>query len=160
MNEEILKLFKKYRHSGVLVDTNILLLFIVGSLNPELISRHSRTACFTFADFQIISKAIDFFEKKVSTPHILTEVSNLIGRDKHFRRALGSYIETATEKFASAAGFVSKDFFLKFGVADAATCEISKNEYMVITDDGSLYGFLINNGIDAVNLTTLRRLIS
>lgn len=159
MNEEILRVFNKYKHSGVLVDTNLLLLFIVGSLDPELISRHSRTARFTYDDFQIINRVIDFFETKISTPHILTEVSNLIGRDLPIRNALGSYIATSTEKFAQGFELVAKESYLKFGLADTATFTISKNKYLVITDDGPLLGFLTSNGIDAVDLRTLRRLL-
>ena len=37
MNDYLLDLFTKYRKSGILIDTNILLLFVVGSLNPDLI---------------------------------------------------------------------------------------------------------------------------
>ncbi len=160
MNEEILKLFIKYRSSGVLIDTNILLLFIVGSLNPDLISTTSRTASFTFRDFQIVSKAIDFFEVKISTPHILTEVSNLIGRNVSIGSALGSYIETCTEEFTQGSALASQECFPKFDLADTATYSISKNRFLVITDDGPLYGLLTSQGIDAVNLATLRRLIS
>ena len=33
----------KYKHKGLLVDTNLLLLYLIGELEPRLISRFKRT---------------------------------------------------------------------------------------------------------------------
>jgi len=41
------------RSKGLLVDTNLLLLYIVGSLNPEKIARHKRTDKFTIEDYKL-----------------------------------------------------------------------------------------------------------
>lgn len=159
MNEEILKLFVKYKTSGVLVDSNLLLLFVVGSLGPELIPRVSRTANYSFEDFQVLEKTIEFFEQKITTPNILTEVSNLIGNRGDFQEALGAFISEADEIFLKSINLVMQKGFSQFGLADTATFEVAKNQFLVITDDGPLYGFLRNIGVDVVNLLTLRKLV-
>lgn len=43
-----------------------------------------------------------------------------------------------------------------FGLADAAVATAARGRYLVVTDDGPLYGYLINSGIDAVNLQQIR----
>lgn len=69
MNDYVLSLMTKYRTNGILIDTNILLLFIVGSLDPDLILRFSRTTNFSIQDFQIVAKVIDFLKRR-SPPRI------------------------------------------------------------------------------------------
>ena len=115
MNDYLLDLFTKYRKSGILIDTNILLLFVVGSLNPDLIPKISRTASFSFQDFQIVEKTIDFFDNKITTPHILTEVSNLIDRVE-IQDALRTYVEIAIEQFIESSRVVANNMFSKFGI--------------------------------------------
>lgn len=156
MNEYFLGLFTKYRKSGVLIDTNILLLFIVGSLNPDLIPKVSRTANFSFQDFQIVEKTIDFFDNKITTPHILTEVSNLIDRVE-IQDAFRSYVEIVVEQFIESSRVITNEMFSKFGLTDAAILELSKDSYLVLTDDGPLLGLLENKGVDAISLNMLRK---
>ncbi len=156
MNDYLLDLFTKYRKSGILIDTNILLLFVVGSLNPDLIPKISRTASFSFQDFQIVEKTIDFFDNKITTPHILTEVSNLIDRVE-IQDALRTYVEIAIEQFIESSRVVANNMFSKFGMADTGILELSKGAHLVLTDDGPLMGILGNTGVDAISLKMLRK---
>lgn len=160
MNDYFLELFTKYKKKGILVDTNILLLFVVGSLSPDLIKRISRTAHFSIQDFQIISKVIDFFDVRITTPHILTEVGNLIGNRNDIRNALRSYIEIVEERFSESVKIVSDDAFSKFGLTDTAVLDLSKNSCIVLTNDGPLYGLLVSKGVDVVSLALLRQAVS
>lgn len=147
---------RKYREKGLLVDTNILLLYIVGSLDIELIRNFSRTAYFTTDDFSAISELLDFFEVKITTPHILTEVSNLIGNKKNLRTVLKKYIELTREKFTASLETAQSDGFINFGLTDAAILNTAKNSFLIVTDDKPLFGYLTNQGIDAVSLDQLR----
>ena len=71
------QLLVRYRSRGVLVDTNLLLLYFVGLYNPSLIPQFKRTRIFTVNDFDVLQNFIALFSKVVTTPDILTEVSNL-----------------------------------------------------------------------------------
>lgn len=51
MKEYINNLFNKYRKKGVVVDTNILLLWFVGSVNRSRISQFNRTEKFAPEDY-------------------------------------------------------------------------------------------------------------
>lgn len=50
-------------------------------------------------DFYVVSKFVDYFDIKITTPHILTEVSNLFGNRKSLQAALSKYIGLTKENF-------------------------------------------------------------
>jgi len=156
MNDYLLKIIQKYKQKGLLVDTNILLLYIVGIVNVDLIRNFSRTANFTENDFYLVEKFINFFAVNITTPHILTEVSDLLGNRIELQLALGKYIELIEEKFLESKQITRTKTFLQFGLADTAITETAKNSYLVVTDDNPLFGYLVNQKIDAVNLDQIR----
>lgn len=77
MTPSIASLFTQYRQKGILIDTNILLLYFVGTVNRARISRFNRTEKFTPEDYDTLIEIINFFPKRVTTPNILTEVNSL-----------------------------------------------------------------------------------
>ncbi len=159
MNDYLLRLIQKYRQKGLLVDTNILLLYIVGIVNVELIRNFRRTANFTENDFYIILKFIDYFDIKITTPHILTEVSDLPGNRIDLQIALGKYTQLTEERFLESKQIVETETFLRFRLADAAITETAKDSCLVITDDNPLFGYLINKKIDTISLDQIRMVL-
>lgn len=158
MNEYLLDLIQRYRSKGVLVDTNLLLLFIVGSINPQLIPQISRTAQYSIKDFQLVESFIEFFSIRVTTPHILTETSNLFGREVDLQDGLKAFVQVVEERHVEAKHVVDAKPFLKFGITDTGVLAAASENYLVVTDDGPMYGMLINNGVDVISLATLRKI--
>jgi hypothetical protein len=156
MNEYLLSVIRKYRSSGLLVDTNLLLLYLVGSADPTLIRRFSRTSIYSEDDFDRVSKFIEAFDVKVATPHVLTEVSDLFGNRNELNVLLGAYIERVEELFTKGRSLIAEKPFLQFGLADTSVIEASRSTYLILTDDRPLYGFLFSSKIDAVNLDHIR----
>jgi len=156
MNEYLLKLFTKYKKKGILIDTNILLLYLVGSLDINLIKNFSRTAMFSEKDFDFTSRFIDSFRVKITTPHILTEVSNLFGNKLDLHIVLKEFTKLADEEFLESIKVTENEAFTNFGLTDAAIIEASKNSYLIFTDDRPFFGYLVNKGIEAVSLDQLR----
>jgi len=156
MNDYLLTLIQKYRQKGVLVDTNLLLLYIVGSFDISLIRDFKRTANFTEDDFERVSKFVDYFDLKITTPHVLTEISDFIDNRQALQSVLKVYIEHSQEVFLESLELSKKETFLKFGLADTSVTYTAKDSYLIFTDDRPLYGFLINSEIDAVNLDQIR----
>jgi hypothetical protein len=65
--------------SGVIVvDTNLLVLLVVGSASIEYINKHKRLTSFSTDDFELLVELIGMFSDIVMLPHILSETSNLI----------------------------------------------------------------------------------
>ncbi|WP_292743219.1 hypothetical protein [Nostoc sp. NMS4] len=77
MKDLIASLIRRYSQKGVLVDKNILLLLLVGSVNQERITKFNRTQQFIPEDYELLLAFIEKFKKLVTTPNILTEVNSL-----------------------------------------------------------------------------------
>lgn len=80
MPDHLEQLLIEYRTEGVVADTNLLLLYVVGAHDPERIGRFPRTDTYTEDDFDLLERLLGYFETAVTTPPILTEVSNLLGQ--------------------------------------------------------------------------------
>lgn len=80
MTDYFKQLFKQYQPKGILVDTNILLLLFVGTVNRDRISRFNRTEKFTPEDFDTLETILKTFRTRVTTPNILTEVNSFINQ--------------------------------------------------------------------------------
>lgn len=149
-----------FRH-GLLVDANILVLYLVGSLNPDLIERHKRLDKFTIEDFHLLQDLLP--PSIVTTPNILTEVSNLAvqigGSVKENLRVLlaallqrGAFQEHAVE--SAEASRVEE--FRRIGLTDAGVVLMAQKGLAVLTDDLPLYLALQRRGVEAINFNHLR----
>ncbi len=158
MNEYLQDLLRKYKQKGIFVDTELLLLYFVGTIDLNLIRNFRRTAKFSEEDFFLVSKFIELFEIQITSPHILTEVSNFFGNKTELHYFLRDYLKLIEEKYLKSIEISEQAAFIDFGLADIAMAEISKDKYLIFTNDNSLFGYLINTGIDAVNLMQLQSL--
>jgi len=154
-------LISKYATKGLLVDSNLLLVYFVGMFDPERIPKFKKTMAFTVDEFRLLAKFFDVFKKVVTTPNILTEVSNLSGQLSESLRAsfhgdFGDRIPRLEEHYASSASLATSTHFKRFGLTDSGIVELVKGNYLVLTDDLRLYGLLLNRGADAINFNHIR----
>ena len=156
MNDYLLGLLRRYQRKGILVDTSLLLLYIVGSIEPAMIRGISRVSSYSEDDFLRISKFISAFDKRITTPHLLTQVTDLLGNRNELNVAISGYIASTVEHFTISADLCKTASFPAFGLADAAVVSEVSGRYLILTDDGPLYGYLVNSGIDAVNLNQIQ----
>jgi len=75
----------------VLIDSNLLLLLIVGSTNRRYIGLHKNLTDYTESDFELLGTASSMFSEIVLLPHVLAELSNLsrqikTRQDQKFRK--------------------------------------------------------------------------
>ena len=153
---------QRYRSRGVLVDTNILLLFAVGSFDRRRIPSFKRTSQFTVEDYDLLVRVLDCFEKIVTTPCILAEVSNLSGAIKDpaktelFQR-FAQAIDVLDEQYVRSETAASHASFPRLGLTDAGIICLSREKYVVLTADLDLYISLQKEGIDAINFRHLPR---
>jgi len=164
MNKEIEKLFEKYRHKGILMDTNLLLVYLLGSsVNADFIPCFKRTNKYTKEDYRALCDIIKKFNSIIITPHIVTEVSNLSNslKDKYksrFSKNLEKYINEASEYHIESKMVVKSTEFRKFGLPDAAIFHILNHKYLLLTDDFPLCQYVISKKGDAVNFNHIRLL--
>jgi rRNA-processing protein FCF1 len=151
----------RYRSAGVLVDANLLLLYVVGAHDREMISSFKRTAKFTPEDFLILTTVLDTFHRVVTTPHVLTEVSNLAGQLKeHLKPAVfqlfAQTIQVLSEEYVPAREVSSHPAFSGFGLTDTAILQQARGKYLVLTEDFRLSQYLGHQGVDVLNFNHLR----
>src|SRR5438094_4633228 len=78
--EYLIDLIGLYKAKGLLIDTNLLLLYLIGMYDPDRIPRFKRTMSFTVDEFLLLDAIFTNFDKVITTPNILTEISNLSGQ--------------------------------------------------------------------------------
>jgi len=153
---------KKIHRKYLLMDTNLLLLLLIGSLSPSRIRIEKVTANqgFDEQDFKQLCDYVGKFQKLVSTPHILTEVSNHADKIKSNRGQLIqqfiSLIETLDERSEKSELLARTDAFPRFGLTDAAISHLADEAFVVLTTDFPLSGFLRKKGVYVINFNHVR----
>lgn len=137
---------------GLLIDSNLLVLLIVGSVNPNRISTFKRTSKYHRTDFELLAKFAAEFQFLYSVPHVFAEVSNLTdlkGQDRERARAvLSQFIQTSEEHLIPSATAAGSPYYQWLGLVDAAILQAaSVTRCHVITDDSDLYSALSRGGI-------------
>jgi hypothetical protein len=146
---------------ALLVDTNLLLVLIVGTTDRAEVGRFKRTNAYTVDDYDLLLECINEFQSLVVTPNILTEVSNLVGQtdDARRRRFLGALATLAVEvpeHYVESKTLVSDGRFLRLGLADVSVLQVAQEDVTVLTADLQLYLALVSAGIEAINFNHLR----
>lgn len=167
MLDYIETLTARHRSTGVLIDTNLLLLLVVGFWRPPRIETFKRTHTFTLSDFNILNSFLSEFNIVSTTPHIATETSNFLGQLPKvdatearyvFREMLSSEVEAYDfEEIIRPTSELSMDeMFPTFGLADTALKWHDPPDRVVLTDDLRLFSYLSGKGVDVLNYNHLR----
>ncbi len=156
-------LFARYRNEGIIVDANLLLLYFVGSYDSSLIGEFKRTKVFNIEDYNLIASIIQYFNKVVTTPNILTEVSNLSTALPERRRfdyfgEFAKQVLVLEEIYVESQQACDVSAFYKFGLTDSVIIYVSQKQYLVLTADFPLAGYLQKMGVEAINFNNIRYL--
>lgn len=104
---------------------------------------------------------IDQFDKLITTPHILAEVSNLTNglygsKLQAFYVTLKKSLSTIIELHIPALD-ISRDYELSpYGLTDVGIIALAKDNYLVLTDDLRVAGFAHQHCVDVVNFNHIR----
>ena len=145
----------------MVLDTNLLVLLVVGITDRALITKHKKLKAFLPADFDLLSDLIKKSQQLVVTPNTLTEASNLIGQiDKHARtrifdtfRAL--ILKTHEHCLASNTAVQAKEF-IRLGLTDSVLLDITDKSRFLLTTDLDLYLAALHRGESAFNFNHIR----
>jgi hypothetical protein len=156
----IRELVDKHRANGLLIDTNLLVVCLVGRTNKRRIEVFKRTRSYTVQDYELLEDLIAEFRRLVTTPHILTETSNLTDLSgpemKRLRSFFRNYVDSADETMHISKLVIADPAFAHLGLADTAIALASGTPMLVLTDDLTLWRTLTDRGIDAINFNHLR----
>ena len=147
----------------MLLDSNLLVLFLVGNGSPSRVGHQRRLKQYDLDDLTRLNDIVEYFQRHVSLPNVLTEASNLIGSGKQeiapgAASALATYCREIHEIYADSSNVVDLPQYQQLGLTDSAVLWISSNKITVLTDDHDLYGHVNGRGCKAINLYHSKKL--
>ena len=159
--EEIL--IDKYKAKGILIDANLALLYLVGNFDLRLVGdgRFNKLSNYKTDDYRLLLRLKNRFKKAFTTPHVLTEVSNLTNDlpEKTKAKCLKKFYETFVqidELTIPSMDAAQRPEFHFLGLTDCALALVS-DMYLIVTDDARLVKKMNESGLEALNFNHLRR---
>lgn len=141
------------------IDSNLLVLLVVGSVDRGQVGKHRRAQSFTPEDYDPLLRMINALKRVLVTPNTLTEASNLLESrdDRRFLDRLRLVIEGSEEIVVVSAAAARNTAFPRLGLTDAALLEAVSEERPLITADLDLFLAASSKGRNAaLNFTHLQ----
>ena len=146
-----------------MLDTNVLLLLILGKIDVKQIGRGSLSK-YEYSDFVALHLICERFSALLTTPHILTEACHIGSRDVTGPRRdvlyalLKRHSEVGSEETISLAA-IGLPSLVRVGVADSVTEKLCDGDTLLISDDRELCGIVARRGRHVVNFNHVRESI-
>jgi hypothetical protein len=140
MNRALLSLPRRLPRRDLVLDSNLLLLLLIGSYNRDLIATFKRVGAYSDGDYDMLRRLVAGFQNLVSTPHVLTEVSNLANSlpsplKSFWFDHFANRISGIEERSAPAGVLAAMPEFANFGITDAALARLTQTTLLVTADD-------------------------
>jgi len=155
-------LVNRYKAKGILIDANLALLYLVGGYDLRLVGdgKFKKLSKHNEEDYRILLRLMNVFKKAVTTPHVLTEVSNLTNDlpEKTKSACLKKFYETFVkidELTIPSMDAAQRPEFHFLGLTDSALALVSK-QFLIVTDDARLVQKMSESGLEALNFSHLR----
>lgn len=147
--------------SALFIDTNILVLFVVGACDPALLTKCKRAAQFDQNDLKLLIKFSNLFQTVSTTPSVLTEVCNLLesfNKEQGYRvfATIVSLLKSMKERHVPALQLSGDPAFLRIGLADTSLLSAASKGAVILSDDLKFCSEVWGRGFAAVNFNHLR----
>ena len=144
------------RFDEAFIDTNLLVLLVVGAVDRRIIGTHRRTRTFTSEDYDWLLEILDDLDQVYVTPNTLTEASNLLesSTDGRFLKTLQGLIAISQEVVVASATAAKNPRFTRLGLTDSVLLEVVSENRPLLTVDLELYSAALEKGEEAaINFT-------
>ena len=123
----------------LILDTNMIVAFVIGQVDPQLLGVARRVKEYQPSDFDLIFGYLSLFSEIVLLPNTLTETSNLLGNLHGERKeaclALLGTLAKAGELYVASATAAQRPEYLTLGLTDAAIlCALGPDTYLLTAD--------------------------
>ncbi len=149
-------LLEKYKSRGLLLDSNLLLLYLVGSVDPTLVGtgQYNKLSSFTVLQITLLQQLVSVFPRVVTTAHILTEVSNLVNamHDKGKLRVFNAFADTlqvVSEQEISSYEVARRQEFPYLGLTDSVLAQLA-DRFLIVSNDARMVEMLRRTGIETL----------
>jgi hypothetical protein len=153
-------LLSSFTGRPAILDSNLLLLDWCAGFDDTLIRSFKRLSSFERLDAVLLSEVMKLFPSVWTTPHILTEVSNLTTslpswRKDDWCRFYSEKVRLLPEIYAPSSEIVSDLSAIRFGLTDTALVRLAAT-HVVLTIDWPLSNLLESRKLLVINFTHLR----
>ena len=171
--EEIEKYRAKYLPQGIIVDTNIFILFLIGNYDPNFIkdckALNDSNKKYSIDDFELLKKILKVFNRMVITPQVIAEISNLSitksglygERFLQYLRAVVKILREVEEHYEACKCLWGMEIGVvgRFGFVDMTMFELSKNINMpILTDDLPFFLYCSEKQRPSINFEYIKNL--
>jgi hypothetical protein len=149
----------EFRSKYLLLDSNLLVLLLLGSFDIRMIASFKRLSDFSRSDFQLV-RDLSLSFKIATSAHVLTEVSNLAKDLPQYQRQnafsyIASRIVYLKENVVSAIEVAPDTEFSSFGITDAVLANLCSS-HLLMTNDRRLAAHLRGKRQSVLTLDDLR----
>jgi rRNA-processing protein FCF1 len=126
-----------------LIDTNALVVLLLGLIDPKLINSNRRTSIYEEQDFHDIILTIGQIENLIVLPNVWTETDNLlnnsIGHQKFkYIENIKYLVNNTTELYLKSASITNHNNLFELGITDSLLLSHAVNCELLITSDSTL----------------------
>ncbi len=140
-----------------IIDSNALVVLLVGLTDPRLFKNHRRTSIYDENDFYELQDVIGDVSEMIVLPNVWTEVDNLLndfsGNYKYsYISIFANLLRVSKEVYIPSDVAVEKYEFYDLGLTDSLILEKASTCQLLITSDSRLSDYAIANGIEVYDL--------
>ena len=138
------------------IDTNLLVLLVIGRLRPDLVGRHRRLRAYDARDLAALEGVLRDRDAIVLEA-VLAETSNLVGTGLDgAMTGLAAFVRKTEIVRVEPHEVARQAMFARFGYTDTALAMVSGRGAAILTDDRPLAGRLASRDLPVINFNTLR----
>lgn len=145
----------------ILVDSNALVVLLIGIIDPKLFKTHNATSIYDEEDFNDLLNVIEDLKKIVVLPNIWTEVDNLLnsfGGNYRYQyiQKITEMIKITSEQYIDSKTGSECESFFNLGLTDSLVLEKAKSCKLLITSDSKLSDYALAYGIKVYDLVKVK----
>jgi len=149
--------------TSVVLDSNLLLLLVVGTADRAYITKHRRLQSYSEGDFDLLRQLIAPMSAIIVTPNILTETSNFAQQIAEPARtriatAFAILLDKLDEQYVASKQAAAQPEFPCLWLTDSGILDQMTKEHILLTADLSLYLAAERRGHKAINFNHQRDL--
>ncbi len=147
----------------IVIDTNALILLIIGLILQKKIPEHKCLSIYEEQDYIDLVGIIGDINRPITLPNVLTEADNLLhgftGEDKNsYIQVFLEIIRKTTEQYISSLTGAEHYSFIDIGLTDSLLLQISLNNDLLITSDSRLADYAKAHGIKVYDIVESKNL--
>lgn len=145
----------------IIIDSNSLIVLVLGLMNPSLIKNHKRTSIYEEEDYFNLLSVIPNFESIIVLPNIWTEVDNLLNNfsgnyREHYVDKILHLVKSTSEKYFETHKIINNDYFLDLGITDTLILECAKDCNLLVSSDSKLSDYTRAFGIKVYDMKAIK----